>query len=128
MSNFFDNFFGKRRAPERIAAEVATPLQQPEFAPYEKGDLIGGKYYVHGVLGAGGFGVVFLVSPRGTNQVGALKTFRDEFLANAATQEAFKREALLWVNLEEHPFILPARWVEEFHGRLFGDGVCRAGR
>ena len=34
-------------------------------------------------------------------------------------KENFKREALLWVNLEEHPFILAARFVEEFSGRLF---------
>jgi serine/threonine protein kinase len=49
----------------------------------------------------------------------ALKTFRDELLANPAAREAFKKEALLWVNLGEHPFILAARWVEEAFGRLF---------
>ena len=26
---------------------------------------------------------------------------------------------MLWVNLEEHPFILSAKWVEEFSGRVF---------
>jgi tetratricopeptide (TPR) repeat protein len=32
---------------------------------------------------------------------------------------AFKQEALVWVNLERHPFILPAIWVEEIrHGRI----------
>lgn len=40
-------------------------------------------------------------------------------LADATAREAFKKEALLWVNLEEHPFILAARWVTEVSGRLF---------
>ena len=71
------------------------------------------------MLGAGGFGVVFLVSERQTSELRALKTFREEFLADAAAREAFKKEALLWVNLGEHSFVLSARWVEEFSGRLF---------
>lgn len=121
MKTFFGNLFGKKaqRPVERGQRAGPTRIEAPTFAPYKKGDYIGSKYYVHGVIGAGGFGVVFLVSPRGTNQLGALKTFRDEFLANTATREAFKREALLWVNLEEHPFILSAKWVEEFSGRVF---------
>jgi serine/threonine protein kinase len=49
----------------------------------------------------------------------ALKTFRDEFLDNPKAREAFKKEALLWVNLEDHPFILPAKFVVEISGRLF---------
>ena len=86
---------------------------------YKKGDVIGGKYEVHGTLGMGGFGVVLLATERDTNELRALKTFRDEFLADPASRDAFKKEALLWVNLEEHPFILAARWVETFSGRLF---------
>ena len=121
MKSFLENLFGKKALPppERVGRATEAPIQPPAFAPYKKGDYIGSKFYVHGVIGAGGFGVVFLVSPRGTNQLGALKTFCDEFSANVATREAFKREALLWVNLEEHPFILSAKWVEEFSGRVF---------
>lgn len=123
MKGFFENLFGKKPLPRDVQkrAEPAAwrPSQQPDFEPYKKGDVIGGKYYVHGILGMGGFGVVLLASERGTNQVRVLKTFRDEFLADAGTREAFKKEALLWVNLEEHPFIVAARWVEEFSGRLF---------
>ena len=59
MKSLFENLFGKKppQAAKRIDHSSATPLQQPTFAPYKKGDLIGGKYYVHGVLGAGGFGI-----------------------------------------------------------------------
>ena len=49
----------------------------------------------------------------------ALKTIRRELLADGDSRDAFKREALLWVSLDEHPFIVTARWVDEFYGRLF---------
>lgn len=123
MKSFFQKLFGIEAAAKPVqkpvAPAAARPSPQPAFEPYKKGDVIGGEYLVHGTLGMGGFGVVFLTTDRETNQFCALKTFRDEFLADASTQEAFKKEALLWVNLEEHPFILVARWVVTFSGRLF---------
>ena len=120
MKSLFENIFGKRRqdAPKPVQP-AAKALQEPSFEPYKKGDVIGGKYYVHRILGMGGFGIVLCVSEQGSSRLGALKTFRGEFLADDRAREAFKREALLWVNLEEHPYILSAKWVEEFSGRLF---------
>ena len=86
---------------------------------YKKGDVIAGKYVVHQLLGKGGFGVVYLVHLRETGEAFALKTFKDELTADPAACEAFKKEALVWVNLERHPFILSAIWVEEIHhGRI----------
>ena len=92
---------------------------QPSFEPYKKGDVIGGAFEVLRKLGEGGFGVVYLVRYRETDDVFALKTFRDELLGDPATRESFQKEALLWSNLQSHPFIVTARWVQEFHGRLF---------
>ena len=119
----FGSLFGQERKP-REEAKPAAPVRRE--APrheagdlYKQGDVIGGKYEIHGTLGKGGFGVVYLAYSRDTKEVCALKTFRDELLADAAAREAFKKEALLWVNLEEHPFILAARWVTEVSGRLF---------
>jgi serine/threonine protein kinase len=86
---------------------------------YKKGDVIGGKYEVHSTLGKGRFGVVYLVYDWESEAVCALKTFRDEFLVDPAAWEAFQKGALRWVNLEPHPFILAAKWVQEFSGRLF---------
>lgn len=121
MKTFFGNLFGKkaRETPKRVPPAARVLSEPPRFELYKKGDVIGGKYYVHGILGAGGFGVVLLVSERGTNEFRALKTFRDEFLRDPATREAFKKEALLWINLDEHPCILTARWIEIFSNRLF---------
>src|ERR1017187_989778 len=86
---------------------------------YKKGDVIGGKYEVRDTLGKGGCGIVYLVYDRELKALVALKTFRDELLANPKARSAFKKESLLWVNLEEHPHILAARWVSEVSGRLF---------
>jgi tetratricopeptide (TPR) repeat protein len=88
-------------------------------AAYKKGDVIGGKYEVYGVLGRGGFGIVYLVFSRETEAVYALKTFRDEYLADAQTRERFRREASVWVDLERHPYLVRAHFVDEVAGRLF---------
>jgi serine/threonine protein kinase len=86
---------------------------------YKKGDVIGGRFEVRNTLGEGGCGVVYLVYDRELKALIALKTFRNELLANPNARNAFKKECLLWVNLEEHPHILAARWVSEVSGRLF---------
>lgn len=88
-------------------------------AAYKKGDVIGQKYEVHGVLGAGGFGIVYLVYSHETKEAYALKTFQDKFLADAQTRERFRKEASVWVDLERHPYIVRAHLVDEIAGRLF---------
>ena len=45
-------------------------------AAYKKGDFIGQKYEVYGILGKGGFGIVYLVYSHETEYVFALKTFQ----------------------------------------------------
>jgi tetratricopeptide (TPR) repeat protein len=123
MKSFFDNLFGKKQVPPKIQKRN-EPAQQNEPPSetddlYKKGDLIGGEYEVRGTLGKGGFGHVYLVRHCKFEVVYALKTFRDEFLDDPNAREAFKKEALLWVNLEDHPFILSAKVVLEISGRLF---------
>jgi serine/threonine protein kinase len=86
---------------------------------WKVGDLIGRKLEVRGVLGKGGFGVVYLVLDNETGELSALKTFRHELLSDGSAKDAFKREALLWVNLDAHPFIVRARFVDFWSGRLF---------
>ena len=95
------------------------PDPQSSSNLYTRGDVIGGTYEVRSILGKGGFGVVYLVLHQGSNEPWALKTFRDEFLADARAREAFEKEALLWVRLETHPHIVAAQCVREFSGRLF---------
>ncbi len=109
MRSFFENLFGWKQESPRIekcpepAKRHGPERKESEF--YKKGDLIGGNYEVLGTLGKGGFGVVILVLDRSTRAVCALKTFRDELLLDDAARQAFKQEALLWVNPARHPFI-----------------------
>src|ERR1039457_4252399 len=123
MKSFFDNLLGNKQVPPKIQKRN-EPAQQNEPQRedddfYRKGDLIGGEYEVLGTLGKGGFGHVYLVRHCKLGVVYALKTFRDEFLDDPKARESFKKEALLWVNLEDHPFILSANVVVEISGRLF---------
>jgi tetratricopeptide (TPR) repeat protein len=92
---------------------------QTRDAAFKKGDVIGGKYTIHKLVGRGGFGEVYLAHYSDGQLLCALKTIRSDLLADPASREAFKKEALLWVNLEEHPFIVAAVVVDEFSRRLF---------
>jgi len=53
---------------------------------------------------------------RDIEELRALKTIRRELLAERVARDAFKREALLWLSLDEHPFILSARWLMSITG------------
>jgi serine/threonine protein kinase/predicted TPR repeat methyltransferase len=131
MKNFFANLFVRKRRlgsneggailsgrslgpeahPQRLSADAA-----PTF---KKGDLIGGEYEICNLLGIGGFGEVYMVYDRITESFCAFKTIRPDKFTDDTFYEAFKREALLWVKLEQHPFVVGARTVENFSGRLF---------
>jgi tetratricopeptide (TPR) repeat protein len=122
MKGFFERLFAiKGVVPDADKQPAAAKLNPPPdtFQPYQTGDMIVGKYEVRGVLGKGGSGIVYHIRFRETGEDFALKTFKDELTVDPAAVEAFKKEALVWVDLERHPFILPAIWVEEIsHGRI----------
>jgi tetratricopeptide (TPR) repeat protein len=108
--------------PERYNQQLYFGTEkedEEEGELYNPGDIIGSKYIVYRRLAKGGMGIIYLTYDKQTNSVYALKTFRDEFLADAAAREAFSKEVLLWVKLDKHPYILSANFVEQFSGRLF---------
>jgi serine/threonine protein kinase len=107
---------GKRvSSPEPTTKVQNVPLD----LAYRQGERIGGRYTVVDVLGKGGFGVVYRVRDREDNRELALKTFRDEFILDPRVRSQFRQEALTWVALGRHSFILQAEAVHEFDGRLF---------
>ena len=64
MKGLLGSLFGQEQKPRQEAKPVAPVWRE---APghgaaelYKKGDVIGGKYEIHGTLGKGGFGVVYL--------------------------------------------------------------------
>jgi len=97
-----------------------TPEQGLQLAaPYKKGDFIGQNYEVRGILGKGGFGVVYLVYLHETSEVYALKTFKDEYLADQEVRKRFQKEASVWVELGRHLYLVRAIAVAEVSGRLY---------
>ncbi|MBU2213724.1 tetratricopeptide repeat protein, partial [Patescibacteria group bacterium] len=88
-------------------------------AAYHNGDVIGRRYRVHRVLGKGGFGLVYLVTFIEDNTVFAFKTFRDEYIFEDAVKSQFKKEALIWLQLGMHPFIVQAHHIQYFDDRMF---------
>ena len=76
------------------------------------------RYVIENVL-FGGMGVVYIVLEKRINCRFAVKTFQDKYWNSIASIERFKREALLWVNLEKHPNIVQAYWVEMNNGQPF---------
>jgi eukaryotic-like serine/threonine-protein kinase len=130
MSTFAKLFGGMLRTPEPVMSMHGSTIRLPggtsvrvkadhPGAAYKKGDIIGTAYQVLGVLGLGGFSVVYLVYSRDTREVYALKTLRDEFLEDEETRAQFHTEAKVWVNLDRHPYVVRAHFIEELAGRLY---------
>ncbi|MEW6358531.1 MAG: serine/threonine-protein kinase [Planctomycetota bacterium] len=88
-------------------------------AIYHRGDVIGGRFEVQGILGKGVFGIVYLVYDRELRGAYAMKTFSGEFAGAEKARGMFEREAALWSGLAEHPFVLAARFAGEINGRPF---------
>lgn len=125
---------------------VPTPETAPQRPPApvegrQKGDMIG-PFEVQGVLDRGGFSVVYLVhfplpeddpnsktthpEARSLGDFGserralfALKTIRDEYLADPVVRQRFRQVAHLLVDFGHHPYLLPAHLVLEIGGRLY---------
>jgi tetratricopeptide (TPR) repeat protein len=124
MSDSSGNWFSQssKKVSQQGLGVAPKPTPGQDFqpgAPYKKGDFIGQKYEVYDVLGAGGFGVVYLVYSHQTHEVYALKTFQDEFLANQRIRKRFQKEASVWVELGRHPYLVDAYFVDEISGRLY---------
>jgi serine/threonine protein kinase/Flp pilus assembly protein TadD len=98
---------------------VKPPPGVARAIPFRHGEKIGLHFTIYGVLGKGGFGIVLCVYNHETYDVCALKTFRDELLADQRSRDTFRTEAANWVNLGKHPFIVSARGVREIANRLF---------
>lgn len=121
MSGFF---FAKKKPKENTYREDFTKEQVDSIGtlPREFSEvkgLIGPKYEAKGLLGKGGFGVVYLVYSREAKKLVALKTFKDEFLADQEIRKRFQKEANVWIELGKHPYLVQALFVDNKSGRLF---------
>lgn len=124
MKSFLQKILGKPaqhsgEGPSQVLHKSSDDSHRKPAPTYEPGDLIRQDYEVHKVLGKGGCGIVYLVYSRKTKSVYALKTFLDEFQVDSNVRNRFRQEAAVWINLERHPFLVRAHFVEEIEGRLF---------
>lgn len=108
-------------ATKKRLARLQLPHRSEDHpgAVYRKGEFIGKNYEVLGVLGVGGFSVVYLVYSHENRQAYALKTLRDTFLRDEETRQQFRKEAKLWIHLERHPYIVTANFIDDLAGRLY---------
>lgn len=83
------------------------------------GDWIADRYEVFAVH-KGGMGVVYVAHDHlgePGREVVAIKTLRDEWIAEADWSARFAAECQIWVRLGSHPHIVHAHAVESFEGR-----------
>lgn len=121
---FFSSLFGRGKPQEQQseARVERVPDSGAKLPTYEVGERIGGRYEIYQIFGGegrSGMSVVYVVYDHEYGAVYAMKTFQDRFLASGPVREAFRREALAWVHLERHPYIVRANFVEKRSGRHF---------
>jgi len=125
IDKVFAKLFARKPDPNIGAAKLRPSSgdhhleRSPADTAFKQGDIIRGEYQICKILGAGGFGEVYLAYHNPTEAFLALKTIRSDKFDDDVLYEAFKKEALLWVHLEQHPFILAAQGIEQLSGRLF---------
>ena len=93
----------------------AAIVQTDEFSV---GDRIEGRYEVADVR-RGGMGVVYLCYDHEQREAVALKSFQSRFLENEKAVARFVQEALTWIRLEKHRYIVHARLVQKIEGRPY---------
>jgi serine/threonine protein kinase len=98
------------------------PKRKTQSGRWQIGDRIANRYEIHQILGGegkSGMGIVYICYDHEHEVFRALKTFQNQYLFSERTQDLFKREALVWIQLERYPYIVYADWVEKLEERLF---------
>ncbi|MBI3549244.1 MAG: tetratricopeptide repeat protein [Elusimicrobia bacterium] len=106
-------------APAPRKADASPVPEIAGLGEFKEGQTIGGRYRIEGVLGRGGFGIVYKAFDGAASC--AVKTFLDKFLGDAQTRAQFTKEAQTWIALERHPNLVKAQFLFEEHNRMFLD-------
>jgi serine/threonine protein kinase len=83
------------------------------------------RYEIFGIR-QGGFGVVYFATDLQTKQEFAIKTYKPEYVNSLSSINQFKSEASFWININPHPNIVRAYFVEVFQEQpyLFMDYIA----
>lgn len=104
----------------RDFADGSPAASQEKAARF--GDLIGGRYQVQEIFGGEGksaMGIVYKCFDLEHDKIVALKTLQQRFFDSKRTVDSFKKEALAWIHLGNHPYIVRAYWVRELDHKMF---------
>jgi serine/threonine protein kinase/tetratricopeptide (TPR) repeat protein len=111
-----DNFISAVRAVLASRVQCDAPKQQRvEVSKWGAGDTILDEYAVEKELGRGGMGRVWLVKSQSTGRRFAVK---QALIRDDKHRKAFLTELQTWVDLPEHPNIVPCRFF-----RTVGDEI-----
>ncbi|MDP2784615.1 MAG: protein kinase [Sulfurimicrobium sp.] len=106
----------------RIRGIPAAPLTQTterEIAErYQIGEKIGDRYEVLAIH-RGTMGVVYGTFDHKEMLPRALKTLQQRYASDKGMQDLFAAEAMTWVKLEKHPFIVRAYLVQKFDAQPY---------
>jgi serine/threonine protein kinase len=72
----------------------------------EKGQIIGGRYQIEGILGEGGMATVYRATHTGTRRACALKVLKRAMMAHSSVAEMFVREAQVGALIGESPHVV----------------------
>ncbi len=119
----------------------SIPIQQDEFVklPFSFGDVIGGKYEIVGLIGAGGVGFVVSAMHLELGEMVALKFLREQSLAYPEIVERFAREARAAARIKSEyvarvfdvgalPNGMPFIVMEYLHGKDLAEVIREKGR
>ncbi|MBA4373497.1 MAG: hypothetical protein C0402_11630 [Thermodesulfovibrio sp.] len=104
----------------RDFSNKAATVSQGKAAHF--GELIAGRYQVQEIFGGEGksaMGIVYKCFDFEHNRILALKTLQERFLDSKKIIDSFKKEALAWIHLGNHPYIVRAHWVRELDHKIF---------
>lgn len=93
--------------------ELTASAERGDKLP-QLGDILLDKFRITAKK-EGGFGAVLFVTDIFTNQKYAVKTYKPEY----SNEEQFKSEVDFWINLDAHPNIVKAYFVEVVNKRPF---------
>jgi serine/threonine protein kinase len=99
-----------------------TSYKSPGIPAWQIGDSILGRYKVleiRGGPGKSGMGVVFIVLDQETGNIYAAKTLQDWCANNVRARKRFERESRMWIELENHPNIVKAHFLEQINDRPY---------
>jgi tetratricopeptide (TPR) repeat protein len=100
------------------ATSPSTKTKQDAPERYQIGDKISGRYEVLAIH-RGTMGIVYGTFDHIKKLPRALKTLQQRHTVDSKMRDLFVAEALTWVKLEKHPFIVRAYLVERFDAQPY---------